>query len=209
MEISRLGDLCPTYPNGTPKPYLTTITSLFLEGDTAGITVAARLRRAAASLDIGTVEPSESHFYQSLWTLVGAAAFPPEASRRQEADFIPTGVDWIRDRVTEILTDQKAVAAACLTAPCRNGWHRASTFRFKSRIYIRANASRSVQGAGGNWNLPATTPLTEMSSSRDSQRSAVPPTSSRTSANSASLASLSRRNRFAGNPMIRWSVNSR
>jgi len=85
---------------------------LVLGGGTAGITVAARLRRAAARLDIGIVEPSESHFYQPLWTLVGAGVFPPEASRRREADFIPSGVDWIRDRVTEILPEQKAVATA-------------------------------------------------------------------------------------------------
>ncbi len=85
---------------------------LILGGGTAGITVAARLRRAAAQFDIGIVEPSESHFYQPLWTLVGAGVFPPEASRRREADFIPPGVDWIRDRVTEILPDQKAVATA-------------------------------------------------------------------------------------------------
>jgi sulfide:quinone oxidoreductase len=85
---------------------------LILGGGTAGITVAARLRRAAARLDIGIVEPSESHFYQPLWTLVGAGVFSPEASRRLEADFIPAGVDWIRDRVTEILPDQKAVATA-------------------------------------------------------------------------------------------------
>lgn len=55
---------------------------LILGGGTAGITVAARLRRAAARLDIGIVEPSESHFYQPLWTLVGAGVFPPEAIRR-------------------------------------------------------------------------------------------------------------------------------
>jgi sulfide:quinone oxidoreductase len=85
---------------------------LILGGGTAGITVAARLRRADARLDIGIVEPSESHFYQPLWTLVGAGVFPPEASRRREADFIPPGVDWIRDRVTEIRPDEKAVTAA-------------------------------------------------------------------------------------------------
>ena len=85
---------------------------LILGGGTAGITVAARLRRANASLDIGIVEPSASHFYQPLWTLVGAGVFPPEASRRREADFIPAGVDWIRDRVTEIQPEQKAVATA-------------------------------------------------------------------------------------------------
>jgi hypothetical protein len=61
---------------------------------------------------------------------------------------------------------------------------------------------------GGNSNRPATTPSTVRSSSSDSQRRAVPPTSSRTSANSGALASHRRRNRFAGNPTIRWSVNS-
>jgi sulfide:quinone oxidoreductase len=85
---------------------------LILGGGSAGISVAARLRRADASLDIGIVEPSESHFYQPLWTLVGAGVFRPEASRRQEADFIPPRVDWIRDRVSSIQPDEKAVVTA-------------------------------------------------------------------------------------------------
>jgi sulfide:quinone oxidoreductase len=85
---------------------------LILGGGTAGITVAARLKRADAGLDMGLVESSESHFYQPLWTLVGAGVFPPEASRRREVDFIPPGVDWIRDRVAEILPEEKAVVTA-------------------------------------------------------------------------------------------------
>ena len=85
---------------------------LILGGGSAGISVAARLRRADAGLDIGIVEPSESHFYQPLWTLVGAGVFRPEASRRPEADFIPPCVDWIRDRVSSIRPDDKAVVTA-------------------------------------------------------------------------------------------------
>ena len=85
---------------------------LILGGGSAGISVAARLRRADAGLDIGIVEPSESHFYQPLWTLVGAGVFRPEASRRPEADFIPPCVDWIRDRVSSIRPDEKAVVTA-------------------------------------------------------------------------------------------------
>jgi sulfide:quinone oxidoreductase len=85
---------------------------LILGGGSAGISVAARLRRADAGLDIGIVEPSESHFYQPLWTLVGAGVFRPEASRRREADFIPPRVDWIRDRVSHLQPDEKAVVTA-------------------------------------------------------------------------------------------------
>jgi sulfide:quinone oxidoreductase len=82
---------------------------LVLGGGTAGVTVAARLRRADSGLDIGLLEPSESHFYQPLWTLVGAGVFPPEASRRPEKNYVPAGVDWIRERVAELLPDERAV----------------------------------------------------------------------------------------------------
>jgi sulfide:quinone oxidoreductase len=68
-------------------------------GGTAGITVAARLRRARAGLDVAIVEPSGEHYYQPLWTLVGAGVVRKEASRRAEAPLIPRGVAWIRDAV--------------------------------------------------------------------------------------------------------------
>lgn len=68
-------------------------------GGTAGITVAARLRNADPSLDIALVEPSDKHYYQPLWTLVGGGIFRPEVSGRDEAHVIPRGVKWIRDAV--------------------------------------------------------------------------------------------------------------
>ena len=82
---------------------------LMLGGGSARLSVAARLRRAKHSLGIGIVKPSESHYYQPLWTPVGAGVFSPEAIRRREADSIPARVDWIRDRVTAIEPDAKAV----------------------------------------------------------------------------------------------------
>jgi sulfide:quinone oxidoreductase len=85
---------------------------LILGGGTAGITVAARLRRADSRLGIGIVEPSADHYYQPLWTLVGAGVFPLSASRRPEADFIPRGVEWIRDRVATIEPAGNAVTTA-------------------------------------------------------------------------------------------------
>lgn len=78
-------------------------------GGSGGITVAARLalaNRAGADrpspgtpLQIQLVEPSDKHYYQPLWTLVGAGIFPREESERNEADLIPPGVDWVRDSV--------------------------------------------------------------------------------------------------------------
>jgi sulfide:quinone oxidoreductase len=80
-------------------------------GGAAGITVAALLKRKAAGMkvDITLVEPSESHYYQPAFTLVGAGAFRFEKTRRDEASLIPAGVDWVRERATAFEPDQNRV----------------------------------------------------------------------------------------------------
>jgi len=45
---------------------------LIVGGGTAGITVAAILKRRAPGVDIAIVEPSPDHYYQPALTLVGA-----------------------------------------------------------------------------------------------------------------------------------------
>ena len=56
---------------------------LILGGGTAGITVAAQLRRKLKTYNVAIVEPSTKHYYQPLWTLVGAGVFPKEQSERK------------------------------------------------------------------------------------------------------------------------------
>jgi sulfide:quinone oxidoreductase len=55
---------------------------LILGGGTAGITVAAQLRRKLKKYDLAIIEPSTKHYYQPLWTLFGAGVFPKEQSIR-------------------------------------------------------------------------------------------------------------------------------
>lgn len=82
---------------------------LIIGGGTAGITVAARLRRAARSLDIAIVEPSTKHYYQPLWTLVGAGVVDKSMTERDEADVIPCGASWIRAAALSFEPTEKAV----------------------------------------------------------------------------------------------------
>ena len=82
---------------------------LIIGGGTAGITVAAQLKRKDASLQIGLLEPSEKHYYQPAWTLVGGGAFDYKDTARDEEDFIPKGVDWIKDKATAIEAAQNKV----------------------------------------------------------------------------------------------------
>lgn len=85
---------------------------LIIGGGTAGITVAAQLKRKDTSLQIGILEPSEKHYYQPAWTLVGGGAFDYKDTAREEEDFIPKGVDWIKDRATAIDASQNKVETA-------------------------------------------------------------------------------------------------
>ncbi|MCC9609056.1 NAD(P)/FAD-dependent oxidoreductase [Blastopirellula sp. JC732] len=78
-------------------------------GGTAGISTAARLRNADPTLDIAIIEPSEKHYYQPLWTLVGGGMFTPEQSGKNEADVIPYGVEWIRDAVVAFNPHQNSL----------------------------------------------------------------------------------------------------
>ncbi|WP_249344415.1 NAD(P)/FAD-dependent oxidoreductase [Corallococcus exiguus] len=74
---------------------------LIIGGGTAGITVAARLRRKGVQ-GVAVLEPSAQHFYQPLWTLVGAGAADIASTVRPEADYIPEGTRWIQDRAEEV-----------------------------------------------------------------------------------------------------------
>ncbi|RME11857.1 MAG: NAD(P)/FAD-dependent oxidoreductase [Ardenticatenia bacterium] len=78
-------------------------------GGTAGITVAARLLRARPDLDVAIIEPSEKHYYQPIWTLVGAGAVPREASVRDEAEVMPPGATWIHNAVSSFEPEANAV----------------------------------------------------------------------------------------------------
>mgnify|MGYP001036226640 FL=1 len=82
---------------------------LIVGGGTAGITVAARLRKKLKAGEMAIIEPSTKHYYQPLWTLVGGGIFPKERSERQEKDYIPDGVEWIQARVTEFYPERNAV----------------------------------------------------------------------------------------------------
>lgn len=74
---------------------------LIIGAGTAGISTAAHLLKdhSDREWDIAIVDPSEKHYYQPLWTLVGAGVFPKEESEREQADYIPFGCEWIKDAV--------------------------------------------------------------------------------------------------------------
>jgi len=85
---------------------------LIIGGGTAGIMTAAQLIRKSKNLNIAILEPSDKHFYQPAWTLVGAGTFNYEDTVREESRYIPKGVTWIQDKAVSLLPNDNAVKTA-------------------------------------------------------------------------------------------------
>ncbi|WNK20392.1 FAD/NAD(P)-binding oxidoreductase [Halomonas piscis] len=82
---------------------------VIIGGGTAGITVAASLKRRRPGLDIAIVEPSERHYYQPAFTLVGGGAYALDKTRRATRDVLPRGVTLIKAAVTAFDPDNNRV----------------------------------------------------------------------------------------------------
>lgn len=70
---------------------------LIVGGGNAGISLAAQLLRENAKLDIAIIDPSDKHYYQPAWTLVGSGVFDINKTVRKEESVIPKGVKWIQE----------------------------------------------------------------------------------------------------------------
>lgn len=81
---------------------------VIIGGGSAGITVAARLLRKGYD-DVSIIEPSDTHYYQPLWTLVGGGQADIAPTARPEASVMPKGANWIRGAAAAIDPDANTV----------------------------------------------------------------------------------------------------
>ncbi|MBK6745606.1 FAD/NAD(P)-binding oxidoreductase [Ottowia sp.] len=65
-----------------------------------GIAVANRLARALDGAKIIIVDSKEEHNYQPGYTLVATGVWPVDKVRDRNADFMPPGIEWIKDSVS-------------------------------------------------------------------------------------------------------------
>lgn len=93
----------------SPNPETLHHQIVIVGGGAAGITVASQLRGKNNTLDIAIIEPSDKHYYQPAWTLVGGGDYRIEDTIKPEARCIPPGVAWIKDYAAELDPDNNAV----------------------------------------------------------------------------------------------------
>ena len=78
-------------------------------GGSAGITTAAHLLKQRPNLQVTILDPSDKHYYQPLWTLVGGGVFPKQESERDQADYIPSGATWKKEAVDSFDPDNNSL----------------------------------------------------------------------------------------------------
>jgi sulfide:quinone oxidoreductase len=77
-------------------------------GGNAGLSVAGRLRRLGVQ-DVVVVEPREHHLYQPLFSHVAGGTARAGMATRPQGSVMPRGVEWIQDRVTDVLPESNSV----------------------------------------------------------------------------------------------------
>ncbi len=87
-------------------------TVVIVGGGAAGLATAASLKKRRPDLDIAVIEPSDTHFYQPGFTLVGGGVFRPEQCQRTMREIWPRGVERIRAAAAGFDPEGKAVELA-------------------------------------------------------------------------------------------------
>ncbi|MFM6994498.1 MAG: FAD-dependent oxidoreductase [Sediminibacterium sp.] len=82
---------------------------VIIGGGNAGISVAAQLLKKERNLDIAIIEPSEKHYYQPAWTMVGGGFYDIKDTERTEAELMPKGVNWIKEAVVSFQPDENKI----------------------------------------------------------------------------------------------------
>ena len=99
---------------------------LIVGGGAGGIATATSLLKRDRSLDITIIEPSDDHYYQPGWTMVGAGIFSKEETRRDTLSVWPSGVTRIKGEVEKFepaknlvkLSDGSSIKYETLVVAC-------------------------------------------------------------------------------------------
>ena len=72
-------------------------TLLIVGGGAAGVSVANNMRRINKQIDIAVIEPSEKHYYQAAFTIIGGGESTLAKHTRKEADLFSKNITWIKE----------------------------------------------------------------------------------------------------------------
>jgi sulfide:quinone oxidoreductase len=81
-------------------------------GGAAGLSTATSLIKRDRTVKVSVIEPSNKHYYQPGWTMVGRGVFEKEQTEKDIDLVWPTGVERIEDSVVEFNPEKSEVTLA-------------------------------------------------------------------------------------------------
>ena len=81
-------------------------------GGAGGLMATVRLSKAASNAKITLIAPNEIHLYQPGQVFMAAGLYTESDIQRNNADFIPDSVNWVKDEVTVFDPDNNKVTTA-------------------------------------------------------------------------------------------------
>jgi len=78
-------------------------------GGSGGCATVNKFARKLGKGKVALIEPSEDHYYQPMWTLVGGGTKTLQQSVRPQSSLLPKSVSWFRERVTTFQPDENCL----------------------------------------------------------------------------------------------------
>ncbi|KAF9363649.1 hypothetical protein BGX34_003621 [Mortierella sp. NVP85] len=78
-------------------------------GGSAGLSVASTLSENLGNKAVAVIDPSDVHYYQPLWTFVGAGLKTFEESKMTMSEVMPEKAQWIKDSVASFDPKQNTI----------------------------------------------------------------------------------------------------
>ncbi|XP_013411642.1 sulfide:quinone oxidoreductase, mitochondrial [Lingula anatina] len=103
-SLGKLNNFC-TSARGSKSYQLVVVGS-----GAGGAAIAARFSSKLGKGKVAIIEPSDAHYNQAMWTLVGGGIVKLEDTYRPMASIIPSTCDWIKDRATTFKPDTCTVS---------------------------------------------------------------------------------------------------
>ncbi|XP_038076099.1 sulfide:quinone oxidoreductase, mitochondrial-like [Patiria miniata] len=91
----------------TPSPSMYKF--VVVGGGAGGLAMASSLSRKHGKGQVAVIEPSDVHYYQPLWTLVGGGLRKKEESCKPMKDFMPKACDWVKEKAVEFDPENNSV----------------------------------------------------------------------------------------------------
>ena len=101
LGLALSGSLFPATSPATGHTVRTKARIVIAGAGAAGLSAAAQLSKRLEGAQIILIDSRKEHFYQPGFTLVAAGLKPPGYTTSSTADYIPSGVKWIAERIAQ------------------------------------------------------------------------------------------------------------